>query len=76
MCNVEVQGHSVKSKSCGCPNMATVQGDKITAIDLSQVIIVDGIPQKQSTSFFSNEDIAWQEARKKRKVKKLDFEVR
>jgi len=31
---------------------------------------------REKTSNFSREDIAWQEARRNRKVKKLDFDVR
>ena len=31
---------------------------------------------KEDTSSLSRDDIAWQEKRRKRKVKRLDFEVR
>jgi hypothetical protein len=31
---------------------------------------------KSTTNILTNEDIAWQEARRQRKVRKLDFEIR
>tara|TARA_Y100001951_G_C11114085_1_gene169119 strand:+ start:399 stop:569 length:171 start_codon:yes stop_codon:yes gene_type:complete len=56
--------------------MATIQGDKITAIDLSKVVMLNSGKDKQTKTHLSSEDLAFQEARKKRKVRKLDFEVR
>lgn len=75
-CNKEIVGHPTQSKSCGCPNMATVRGDKISAVDLSRVIMLNSLKEIKKSSVLSNEDIAWQEARRQRKVKRLDFEVR
>jgi len=56
--------------------MATIRGDKISAKDLSLVIMLNGLQSTQKKNILSNEDIAWQEQRKKRKVRKLDFEIR
>jgi uncharacterized protein (DUF3084 family) len=53
--------------------MATIRGDKISAVDLSNVIMLNS---KNNKSVFSQEDILWQEQRKQRKVRKMDFEVR
>ncbi len=75
-CHKEVIGHRTQARSCGCPNMATIQGDKITAIDLSKVVMLNSGKDKQTKTHLSSEDLAFQEARKKRKVRKLDFEVR
>jgi phage FluMu protein Com len=76
-CNKELEGHSGKSVSCGCPNMATIRDNtKITALDLSNVVMLNSYKSKQSKGVLTNEDIAWQEARRQRKVRKLDFEVR
>jgi phage FluMu protein Com len=76
-CNKELEGNSGKSVSCGCPNMATIRDNtKITALDLSQIIMLNSYRSKQSKGVLTNEDIAWQEARRQRKVRKLDFEVR
>jgi hypothetical protein len=34
-CGKELEGHPSKAVTCGCPNMATIRGDKISAVDLS-----------------------------------------
>lgn len=75
-CNKELEGHPTKTVSCGCPNMATIRGDKISAVDLSNLVMTSSLTSKSSNKYLTNEDIAWQEARRQRKVKKLDFEVR
>ena len=73
-CNKEIVSSS-KTQVCGCPNMMTVTEDSVSAIDLSRVVVVNST-QKEQKNFLSNQDIAWQEARRQRKVRKLDFEVR
>ena len=73
-CNTEVKSDS-QSKSCGCPNMLTVTGDTFTAVDLTSIVVVRSNQEKQKDGLTS-QDLAWQEQRRKRKVRKLDFEVR
>lgn len=75
-CGNELEGHSNKTISCGCPNMASIRGGIITAVDLAQVVMLNNYSNKKNSSVLSNEDIAWQEERKRRKVRKLNFEVR
>jgi hypothetical protein len=75
-CGRELEGHPTKTITCGCSNMATIRGDRISALDLSQVVMLNSIRTKSKSSVLTNEDIAWQEARRQRKVRKLDFEVR
>ena len=75
-CNRELEGHHSKAVSCGCSNMATIRGDKITALDLSKVVMLNSIKTKEKSNVFTNEDLAYQEARRQRKVRRLDFEVR
>jgi hypothetical protein len=75
-CGKELEGHPTKTVTCGCPNMATIRGDKISAVDLSKVIMLNSNQIKKKSGVLTNEDIAWQEARRQRKVRKLDFEVR
>ncbi len=76
-CNRELEGISSKTVSCGCSNMATIKNNNnITALDLSQIVMLNSPSKKQKTNFLTNEDIMWQEARRQRKVKRLDFEVR
>ena len=74
-CQTELTGHETKSQSCGCPNMMTVKGDSVTAVDLNTVIMVRSNEEKESNGLTS-QDLAWQEQRRKRKVRKLNFEVR
>ena len=75
-CGKEVAGNQSRTVSCGCENMTKIKGDVITAKDLSRVIILQNNSPEISRSSLSSEDIAWQENRKRRKVRKLDFEIR
>ena len=70
-CNKEV----TEGKSCGCPNMVMVKGDVVTALDLTRTIMVSS-NNENTQSGLTSEDLKWQEQRRKRKVKKLDFEIR
>ena len=73
-CNTEVISDS-QSKSCGCPNMLTVTGDTFSAVDLTSIVVVRSNQSKKKDGLTS-QDLAWQEQRRKRKIRKLDFEVR
>ena len=75
-CNKELEGHLTKTIACGCSNMATIRGDKISAVDLTKVVMLNYMRTKEKTGVLTNEDLAFQEARRQRKVRKLDFEVR
>ena len=75
-CGSEIEGKSGKTVACGCPNMATIRGDKISAVDLSQIVMLNSYYIKTKSGVLTNEDLAFQEARKQRKVRRLDFEVR
>jgi len=70
-CNKEV----TEGKSCGCPNMVMVKGDVVTALDLTRTIMVSS-NNENTQSGLTSEDLKWQEQRRKRKVRKLDFEIR
>jgi len=75
-CNKELIGHPSKTVTCGCSNMATIRGDRISALDLSRVVMLNSLKEEQKTNVLTSQDIAWQEQRRQRKVKRLDFEVR
>ena len=76
-CGKEVSAQAVKTTSCGCPNMVTVSEDTISANDMSKVIMLSPRREEQvRKTLFSKEDLAFQELRKRRKIRKLDFEVR
>ena len=76
-CNTELVSHETQSKCCGCPNLTTVKGDSISAVDLDKVIMLqsDKKPSKKQ-SLFSPQELQFQEERRKRKIRKLDFETR
>ena len=76
MCGKELQGNSGKTHSCGCPNMMTVRGDVVSAVDMSDVIMLNSHTPKAKKDGLTQQDLDWQEQRRKRKVRKLDFEVR
>jgi hypothetical protein len=73
-CNREIASTN-KTQVCGCSNMMTVKGDSVSALDLTRVIMVNST-QKEQKNVLTSQDIAWQEARRQRKVRKLDFEIR
>ena len=75
-CNRELHGHPTHTKCCGCPNMATIRGDKISALDLSKVVMLNSTYTKEKSGVLTNEDLAFQEERRQRKIRRLDFEVR
>ena len=70
-CNKEV----TEGKTCGCPNMVTVKGDTLTAVDLTRTIMVSS-NNDNTKEGLTSEDLKWQEQRRKRKVRKMDFEIR
>ena len=75
-CGKELEGHPSKTVCCGCPNMTTIRGDKISAVDLSNVVMVNSYQTKNKKEVLSSEDILWHEQRKQRKVRKMNFETR
>jgi hypothetical protein len=72
-CNTELTSSS-KTQVCGCPNMMTITGDAVSAVDLKGVVITR--LDKKKTEGLTSNDLEWQEKRRKRKVRKLDFEIR
>jgi hypothetical protein len=73
-CNKELVSTN-KTQVCGCPNMMTAKGDCVSAVDLSRVVMVNST-QKEQKNVLTSSDLAFQEARRQRKVRKLDFEIR
>ena len=57
--------------------MTSIIDDKITAVDLSQTVIVRmRVDDRDPKSYFSEADFQWRKKRSKRKIKKLDFDVK
>ena len=76
LCNTELKSHPTQTRCCGCTNMMTVVGDKITALDLSKVVMINSTKEVSKSAVLTREDLQFQEERRNRKVRKLDFEIR
>lgn len=75
-CGVELHGYPIKTKTCGCPNMTSIRGETVSANDMSQVVLTNSNSYVKKQPLLSENDLQYQEARRKRKVRKLDFEER
>jgi hypothetical protein len=53
-----------------------VVDNKVGANDLDKVVMVSNNVENKIDSHFSTQELLYQEERRKRKVRKLDFEVR
>ena len=69
-------GKELSSGCCGCSNMTTVHGDVVSANDMSQVVLLQSNKKFKKESIFTPQELEYQEARRKRKVRKLNFEER
>ncbi len=75
-CGRELQSHPSRMRSCGCPNLTSIRGTNISGNNLSLVEIVKGIKKSKESNVLSDQDLQYQEQRKQRKIRKLDFEER
>ena len=53
-CSRELEGHQTKTVSCGCPNMATIRGDRVSAVDLSEVVMLNSYQSQNKKQFCHN----------------------
>ena len=74
-CKTELTSSS-KIQFCSCPNQMSVVDNKIGAKDLDKVVMVSNNVENKIDSHFSRSELLSQEERRRRKVKRLDFEVR
>ena len=74
-CNRELTSSS-KTQCCGCPNMMTVRNDQVSANDLSKVVWLNSKNNLKNNNILTKNDLEYQENRRKRKVRKLNFEER
>jgi len=56
--------------------MTTLTGDKISALDLSEVVLLNTEKNIKKQPLLSNADLKYQEERRKRKVRRITFEER
>ena len=74
-CNRELISPS-KTQCCGCPNMMTIRDDQVSANDLSKVVWLNYKDNLKNNNILTKNDLEYQENRRKRKVRKLNFEER
>ena len=75
ICNRELTSSS-KTQCCGCPNMMTIRDDQVSANDLSKVVWLNYKDNLKNNNILTKNDLEYQESRRKRKVRKLNFEER
>jgi hypothetical protein len=57
--------------------MASIRANKnISAIDLSKVVMLNAPQKNVKQNVLTNADMMWQESRRQRKVRKLNFEIK
>ena len=56
--------------------MMTITENKVSALDLSKVILLNSKKIVNNHGILTKNDLEYQENRRKRKIRKLDFEVR
>ena len=74
-CGREVESLSGKTVTCGCSNMVTISNNVVSAQNLNKVVMLNTSSRKEKIGL-TTEQLAWQESRRNRKVRKLDFEIR
>ena len=74
-CKTELTSSS-KIQFCGCPNQMSIVGNKIGAKDLDKVVMVSNNIENKIDRHFSRSELLYQEERRRRKVRRLDFDVR
>ena len=75
-CGKDLQSDGNRIISCGCSNMTSVHDDVVSANDMDQVIILQNNKKFKKQSLFSTQDLEYQEARRRRGVRKMFFEER
>ena len=68
-CGKEIRAAAGKSVCCGCSNLTTVHNDRISASDMSKVIMLGNYGNHKSKSLFSRDELDWQEQRNRRRVR-------
>ncbi len=74
-CGSELTSTS-KVQFCGCPNQMRVVDSKVGAVDLDKVVMVTNNIEKEIDSHFSRTELLYQEERRRRKVRRIEFEER
>ena len=75
-CGKDLTSEGNKIVSCGCSNMTSIHGDTVSANDMDQVILLQNNTKFKKESLFTAQELEYQEARRRRGVRKMIFEER
>ena len=75
-CGKDLQSDGNRIISCGCSNMTSVHDDVVSANDMDQVIILQNNTKFKNESLFTSQELEYQEARRRRGVRKMIFDER
>ena len=75
-CGKDLQSDGNRIISCGCSNMTSVHDDVVSANDMDQVIILQNNTKFKKQSLFTAQELEYQEARRRRGVRKMIFDER
>ena len=75
-CGKDLESEKSRTVSCGCSNMTSVHDDVVSANDMDQVIILQNNTKFKKESLFTSQELEYQEARRRRGVRKMIFEER
>ncbi len=75
-CGKDLQSDGNRIISCGCSNMTSVHDDVVSANDMDQVIILQNNKKFKKESLFTSQELEYQEARRRRGVRKMIFDER
>ena len=75
-CGKDLESDGNRIVCCGCENMTSVHGDIVSANDMDQVILLQNNKKFKNQSLFTSQELEYQEARRRRGVRKMTFEER
>jgi hypothetical protein len=76
-CNAVLESHPTQTRCCGCDNFTTLRGENISGLDLTRIELISNFRgESNPTTLLTKEDISYHEARRNRKIRKMEFEIR
>ena len=75
-CGMVLVSHPTRIKTCSCPNATSIRGTNISGNNLNLVEIIPPTHKSATSNVLSNDDLQYQEQRRKRKIRRIDFEER
>jgi len=77
VCEKELTSYTIETKCCGCPNMTSITGNTFTGEDLNLVEVVSQDRYSSSDNgVLSDDDKQFQETRRQRKIRRINFETK